>query len=47
MDGLPGLIIAFTTAFGVLAKYAKLWEEKLPEDGVKSGKAGTNTPPAS
>jgi glycosyltransferase involved in cell wall biosynthesis len=26
MDGLPGFIIAATTAFGVLAKYAKFWD---------------------
>ena len=26
LDGLPGLIIAVTTAYGVFAKYAKLWE---------------------
>ncbi len=26
LDGLPGLIIATTSAFGVSAKYAKLWE---------------------
>jgi glycosyltransferase involved in cell wall biosynthesis len=26
MDGLPGLIIAVTTSYGVFAKYAKLWE---------------------
>ncbi len=26
LDGIPGLIIAATTAFGVMAKYAKLWE---------------------
>jgi len=26
MDGLPGLIIATNTAYGVFAKYAKLWE---------------------
>ena len=26
LDGLPGLIIAMTTAYGVFAKYAKLWE---------------------
>jgi glycosyltransferase involved in cell wall biosynthesis len=26
MDGLPGLIVATTVAFGVFIKYAKLWE---------------------
>jgi len=26
LDGLPGLIIAVFTSFGVFAKYAKLWE---------------------
>jgi glycosyltransferase involved in cell wall biosynthesis len=29
MDGLPGLIIAMTTSYGVFAKYAKLWEIDL------------------
>ncbi|OVE73838.1 hypothetical protein BVX94_02665 [bacterium B17] len=28
MDGLPGLIIATTTSFGVFLKYAKLWERQ-------------------
>lgn len=26
MDGMPGLIIAFTASFGVFVKYCKLWE---------------------
>lgn len=26
LDGLPGLIIALTTSYGVFVKYAKLWE---------------------
>lgn len=26
LDGLPGLVIAATTAYGVFIKYAKLWE---------------------
>jgi glycosyltransferase involved in cell wall biosynthesis len=26
LDGLPGLVVASTTAFGVFVKYAKLWE---------------------
>ncbi len=26
LDGLPGLIIAISTSYGVFAKYAKLWE---------------------
>lgn len=29
LDGIPGLIIACTIAFGVTAKYAKLWEIEL------------------
>ena len=33
LDGIPGLIIATTTAFGVFAKYAKLWEKRLAEGG--------------
>jgi glycosyltransferase involved in cell wall biosynthesis len=28
LDGLPGFVIAFTSAFGVFIKYAKLWELK-------------------
>jgi len=46
MDGLPGLIVALTTAFGVLAKYAKLWERNLPEDEVKTRRTGANSSPA-
>ena len=26
LDGLPGLVVAATTAYGVFVKYAKLWE---------------------
>ncbi len=29
LDGIPGLLIASTVAFGVTAKYIKLWELKL------------------
>lgn len=29
MDGLPGLIIATVTAFGVFTKYVKIWEIQL------------------
>ena len=29
LDGLPGFMIAVTTAFGVFTKYAKLWELHL------------------
>lgn len=29
MDGMPGLIIATTAAFGTFVKYAKLWERRL------------------
>jgi len=32
-DGIPGLIIAGTTAFYVFLKYAKLWELQLTGDG--------------
>ncbi len=32
MDGLPGLIIATTVAFGVFIKYAKLWEIQHEEN---------------
>jgi len=28
LDGIPGLIIATTSAYGVFAKYAKLWERQ-------------------
>lgn len=40
LDGLPGLIIAIVSAYGVFAKYAKLWEMRhrtqhtLPDDRV-------------
>jgi glycosyltransferase involved in cell wall biosynthesis len=39
LDGLPGLIIASTSAYGVFAKYAKLWEletspRQKPADGA-------------
>ncbi len=29
LDGLPGLVVGVTTAFGVFIKYAKLWEMRL------------------
>ncbi|MBT3294775.1 MAG: glycosyltransferase family 2 protein [Verrucomicrobia bacterium] len=29
MDGIPGLIVAMSSAYGVFAKYAKLWEQHL------------------
>ena len=29
MDGIPGILIASAAAFGVTAKYAKLWEREL------------------
>jgi hypothetical protein len=32
LDGFPGLVIAATTAFYVFARYAKLWEAKLPKE---------------
>ena len=28
MDGIPGLVIAWATAFHVFLKYAKLWERQ-------------------
>ena len=31
LDGVPGLIIATASAFGVFAKYAKYWEKQLPK----------------
>lgn len=36
LDGLPGLIVAVTTSFGVFAKYAKLWESQLRKTEGKS-----------
>ena len=34
LDGLPGFVIAVTTAYGVFNKYAKLWElQNLPRNG--------------
>ena len=39
MDGMPGLIIATTVAYGVFCKYAKLWElSLLASRGVSAGK---------
>jgi len=36
LDGVPGLIIAVVSAFGVFAKYAKLWEARSAPDDQKS-----------
>ena len=33
LDGIPGLIIAATSAYGVFAKYAKLWEIEMQRKG--------------
>ena len=30
LDGLPGLIIAISASYGVMIKYAKLWEHHIP-----------------
>ena len=35
LDGLPGLIIAISTSYGVFAKYAKLWELHKNPDQAK------------
>ena len=35
LDGIPGFIIAITVAFGVFAKYAKLWELEKKKDNPK------------
>jgi glycosyltransferase involved in cell wall biosynthesis len=35
LDGVAGLIVAVTTAFGVFIKYAKLWEHKQTNLGPK------------
>lgn len=43
MDGLPGLIIASATAFGVLAKYAKLWELRRAGDRRRDGRREAET----
>ena len=32
LDGVPGLIIATASAFGVFVKYAKYWEKQLPKE---------------
>ncbi len=34
LDGIPGLIVVTTTAYGVFTKYAKLWERYQPPDPV-------------
>jgi len=36
LDGIPGLIIAVTTAYYVFIKYAKLWESLLIRGGGRS-----------
>ncbi len=36
LDGLPGFIIAVTTAYGVFMKYAKLWELHMSKMATKS-----------
>lgn len=38
VDGLPGLVVAVTSSFGVFIKYAKLWELKLNMDKSPSNK---------
>ncbi len=35
LDGLPGLVIAISTAYYVFIKYAKLWERVRSEKGEK------------
>lgn len=38
LDGMPGLIIAMLSAYGVFAKYAKLWELRFARPkGTKDG----------
>jgi len=46
LDGLPGLIIAVTNAFGVFAKYAKLWEMSLGTATVQRSPAPVTRPQA-
>ena len=43
LDGLPGLIIATTSAFGVSAKYAKLWELERQAKAQRSA-SGSRVP---
>ena len=49
LDGLPGLIIATATAFGVFVKYAKLWELNIERRQaaakLASAKSSDNRPP--
>lgn len=40
LDGMAGLVIAVFSAFYAFAKYAKLWEMKLPPDPEKARAAG-------
>ena len=41
LDGMPGLIIAFSTAFGVFVKYAKVWES-FNKRKISSDKSAKN-----
>jgi glycosyltransferase involved in cell wall biosynthesis len=39
LDGLPGLVIAVTTAYGVFIKYAKLWELERCENAAAAAES--------
>lgn len=47
LDGVPGLVIAVTVAFGVFVKYAKFWETKLrpTPTAPSTGKEPPEKPP--
>ena len=40
MDGIAGLVIAVTIAFGTFIKYAKVWERRM---GLRSASSGTSS----
>jgi len=44
LDGIPGLFIAATVAFGVLAKYTKLWERQHIKSAPDTTPAPTPVP---
>jgi len=47
LDGIPGLIVATTAAFGVFVKYAKLWERYRSPDPIAVGPSQRTHPSTS
>ncbi|NQU39513.1 MAG: glycosyltransferase family 2 protein [Lentisphaerae bacterium] len=46
MDGMPGFIVAMSSAYGVFAKYAKLWERHLNARLGPDSAVAASAPPA-